>query len=350
MFGSYSLSLFSITLFCTPFLFFQRKTVKKNIFFSLFFLLIFIGNYSYGVYKLNVSKYNFEKNLFIKIISPNFSLKEYQTRTEEFQLKRLIKISDPESEKKTLFIWPEGIFYESYLEEIVKHRKLFENSFSENHLIVLGINNFNNSSNTEDKKYFNSLVVLNNKLEILSLYNKVNLVPFGEFLPLEKFLSKLGLKKITRGYNSFSSGGKRELINLGTIFNEKLFLPLICYEIIYPGKIKKKNQFPDLVINISEDAWFGKSIGPDQHFTKAIYRSIEEGVFIARSANSGISAFIDPQGRIIKSLNTGESGNIELNFPYFIQSTIFSNFGNKIFFLLILMYIFLILIFKKLET
>ena len=229
--------------------------------------------------------------------------------------------------KKTLFIWPEGIFYESYLEKIKKHRKLFENNFSENHLIVLGINNFNDSINTEGKKYFNSLVVLNNKLEILSLYNKVNLVPFGEFLPLEKFLSKLGLKKITRGYNSFSSGDKRELINLGSIFNDKLILPLICYEIIYPAKIKEKEQFPDLVINISEDAWFGKSIGPIQHFTKAIYRSIEEGVFIARSANSGISAFIDPQGRIIKSLNTGESGNIELNFPYFIQSTVFSNFG-----------------------
>ena len=67
---------------------------------------------------------------------------------------------------------------------------------------------------------------------------------------------------------------------------------MICYEIIYSGKIKAKNQFPDLIINISEDAWFGKSIGPQQHFTKAIYRSIEEGVFIARSANKGISAFI----------------------------------------------------------
>jgi len=350
IFGSYSLSLFSITLFCTPFLFFQKKIIKKNIFYSLFFLLIFVGNYSYGVYKLNISKYNLEKNLFIKIISPNFSLQDYQTHTEEFQLKRLIKVSNPEKGKKTLFIWPEGIFYESYLEEIKKHKNLFENNFSENHLIVLGINNFNNSTSTEGKKYFNSLVVLNNKLEILSLYNKVNLVPFGEFLPLEKFLSKLGLKKITRGYNSFSSGDKRELINLGAIFNEKLILPLICYEIIYSGKIKEKNQFPDLVINISEDAWFGKSIGPNQHFTKAIYRAIEEGVFIARSANSGISAFIDPQGRIIKSLNTGESGNIELNFPYFIQSTVFSNFGNKIFFLLILMYIFLILIFRKLEA
>ena len=347
IFGSYSLSLFSITFFCIPFLFFQKKIIKKNVFFSLFFLLIFIGNYSYGIYKLNISKYNFDKNLFIKIISPNFSLKDYQNQTEEFQLKRLIKISDPEYEKKTLFIWPEGIFYESHLEEIKKHRKLFENNFSEKHLIVLGINNFNNSSNSESEKYFNSLVVLNNKLEILSLYNKVNLVPFGEFLPLEKFLSKLGLKKITRGYNSFSSGDKRELINLGTIFNEKLILPLICYEIIYSGKIKEKNQFPDLVINISEDAWFGDSAGPYQHYAKAIYRSVEEGVFIARSANKGISGFIDPNGRTLKFLDISESGNVEYKMPQFAKPTLYSQHGNKIFFSIILMYIFLTLIFKK---
>ena len=349
IFGSYSLSLFSITLFCTPFLFFQKKIIKKNIFYSLAFLLIFVGNYSYGIYKLNISQHNFERNLFVKIISPNFSLKDYQTHTEKIQLKRLIKISDPEYQKKTLFIWPEGIFYESYLEEIKKHRKLFENNFSENHLIVLGINNFNNSINSKDKKYFNSLVVLNNKLEILSLYNKVNLVQFGEFLPFEKFLSRLGLKKITPGYSSFSPGYSREIINLGEGFNKKLILPLICYEIIYPAKIKKKNQYPDLVINISEDAWFGKSIGPYQHFTKAIYRSIEEGVFIARSANKGISAFISPSGEILKSLNTGESGSIMLNFPYFNSSTLFSIYGNKIFFLIIFLYIFLALIFKKLK-
>jgi len=140
------------------------------------------------------------------------------------------------------------------------------------------------------------------------------------------------------------------MINLGNKFNEKLILPLICYEIIYPGKIKKKNQFPDLVINISEDAWFGQSIGPHQHFTKAIYRSIEEGIFIARSANKGISAFINPIGRVLKSLNTRESGNIELNFPYFYKSTLFSQYGNKTFFLIILLYIFLTLIFKKLKT
>jgi apolipoprotein N-acyltransferase len=136
---------------------------------------------------------------------------------------------------------------------------------------------------------------------------------------------------------------------LGNKFNLKTILPLICYEIIYTGKIKTKNQTPDLVVNISEDAWFGNSIGPHQHFTKAIYRSVEEGVFIARSANKGISAFIDPNGRVIKSLKTGEPGNIELNFPHFSRSTLFSNYGNKIFFLIILLYIFLTLIFRKLK-
>ena len=168
-------------------------------------------------------------------------------------------------------------------------------------------------------------------------------------MPFEKFLSKIGLKKITPGYNSFSSGDIRKIINLGYEFNEKSILPLICYEIIYPGKVKTKNQRPSLIVNISEDAWFGNSIGPYQHFSKAIYRSVEEGVFVARSANKGVSAFIDPHGRVIKSLNTGESGNIQLNFPYFTSSTLFANFGNKLFFLIILLYIFLTLILKKLK-
>ena len=345
--GVYSLSLFSITFFCIPFLFLQKKIIKKNVIFTLFFLVIFIANYSYGISKLNNNEYRFDEKVNIKIISPNFSIKDYNIQSEEFQIKRLIKISDPHKEEKTLFIWPEGIFYQSYLKDIKKYQSLFEEKFSENHLIILGINNFTDTNNTNNQKYFNSLVVLNNKLEILFSYDKVNLVPFGEFLPFENFLSKLGLKKITSGYSSFSAGAKRTIINLGNKFNEKSILPLICYEIIYSGEIKKKNEFPDLIVNISEDAWFGRSIGPHQHFTKAIYRSIEEGVFVARSANRGISAFINPNGKVLKSLNTGESGNIHLNFPYFYQSTLFSNYGNKIFFFIIFLYIFLTLILRK---
>ena len=129
-----------------------------------------------------------------------------------------------------------------------------------------------------------------------------------------------------------------------------MILPLICYEIIYPGKIKTKNQNPDLAINISEDAWFGQSIGPFQHFSKAIYRSVEEGIFIARSANKGVSGFIDPNGRSLKVLDRSESGNVEHKMPQYTGSTLFSNYGNKIFFLIILLYILLTLILKNFKS
>ena len=112
----------------------------------LFFLVIFIGNYSYGSYKISNNSYNFDENFNIKVISPNFSLKDYNAQSEETQIKRLIKISNPEKDKKTLFIWPEGVFYQSYLQDIKKHQNLFRNSFSENHLVILGINNFNSDN------------------------------------------------------------------------------------------------------------------------------------------------------------------------------------------------------------
>jgi len=345
--GSYSLSLISLTLFCIPFLFFQKKIFKENVIFLIIFLVFIFANYTYGFNKISNSHYKFDENVSLKIVSPNFSLVDYNDTPEIEQLERLIKISNPEKKKKTVFIWPEGIFYESYLKDIQQYKSLFKEKFSNNHLIILGINNFFDEPETQNTKYFNSLVVLDNQLEILSVYNKVNLVPFGEFLPFEKILTKFGIKKVTQGYNSFTAGKERKIINLGTEFNNKLVLPLICYEIIYSGKIKTKGQTPDVVINISEDAWFGKSIGPYQHFAKAVYRSIEEGVFIARSANKGVSAFINPYGKVIKSLNTGESGNIEMKFPSFSNPTLFSNYGNKIFYLIIFLYMLLILILKK---
>ncbi len=344
--GTYSLGLLSITFFCSPFLLFNKINKKKIIFISIL-IFFYVGNYFYGYNTIYNNNNKFDKNIYVKIVSPNFSLKDYSDFTEIDQLKKLIKISNPEKEKKTLFIWPEGIFYESYLKDLIKYKNLFKNKFSQNHLIILGVNNFTLANETKSENYYNSLVILNSELDILAKYNKINLVPFGEFLPFDKILSKFGFKKITQGYNSFSQGENRSLINLNSIFNEKLILPLICYEIIYSGQIKKSNEFPDIVVNISEDAWFGKSIGPYQHFSKAIYRSVEEGVFIARSANKGISAFIDPNGRVLKSLNTREAGNIELNFPYFSSKTLFSKWGNKIFFLIIFLYIFLILILRK---
>jgi apolipoprotein N-acyltransferase len=191
------------------------------------------------------------------------------------------------------------------------------------------------------------MVILNHKLDVLFKYKKNNLVPFGEFLPFESFFKKMGLKKITRGYNSFSSGSDRPLMILDKNFHYLKILPLICYEIIYIGNIKNKNHLPDLVINISEDGWFGNSTGPYQHFKKAIYRSIEEGVFIARSANNGISALINPKGQVLESVKLNDTGKIIHNIPIYSQETIFSKFGNIIYFFIILLYIFTIFLLKK---
>jgi len=121
---------------------------------------------------------------------------------------------------------------------------------------------------------------------------------------------------------------------------------LICYEIIYSGKIFKKNDF-DYIINISEDGWFGKSIGPKQHFTHSIYRAIESGKYVLRSSNNGITAIINPSGVVEKQIDFNNSGYIDFIQSRKIEETLFSKYGNKIFGFIILLYIFLIFSFKR---
>ena len=119
---------------------------------------------------------------------------------------------------------------------------------------------------------------------------------------------------------------------------------MICYEIIFPSLIKKSDDKTNLIINISEDGWFGKSIGPDQHFSKSILRAIENNTFLLRSANRGVSAIIDNKGNIIKKLNRNEAGNIEFQVPI-IKSNKIKN--DLIFFILLITYLLFFFIYKK---
>ena len=121
-------------------------------------------------------------------------------------------------------------------------------------------------------------------------------------------------------------------------------LPLICYEVIFTDFIQKSNVNTNLIVNISEDGWFGKSIGPDQHFAKSVFRAIENNTFFLRSTNKGVSAIIDNKGNIIKRLNRNEAGNIEFDVPL-IKSNKIKN--DLIFFVLLITYLFIFLIYKK---
>ena len=126
-------------------------------------------------------------------------------------------------------------------------------------------------------------------------------------------------------------------------------MPLICYEIIYSGKLFTNSNF-DYIVNISEDGWFGKSIGPEQHLTHSIFRAIESGKYVLRSANNGTSAIINPLGVIEQKVDVNKSGYIDLSETRKIEPTLFAKFGNKIFGFIILLYIFLIFSFKKLRN
>ena len=187
--------------------------------------------------------------------------------------------------------------------------------------------------NVSGNKTFNSLVAINNNFELIYKYNKKKLVPFGEFLPLEKYLEKLGIKKITQGYGSFSKGENQKNFK----YKDLNILPVICYEIIFTEIFQKSNSNFNLIVNISEDGWFGNSIGPSQHFAKAIFRSIENDTFLVRSANKGISAIINNKGQVIQRLERNEAGNIEYEIP--LLESKFKNKNDLIFFALLITYI-----------
>ena len=315
-----------------------------------FFTIIVSSFLIFGHIKKN--DFNLKKidkhNYTIRVVSPNIKLNRFYSGKDEFEIiNELILLSDPKSKEQTIFLWPEGIISETDLDNIKTYEYLFSKKFSKNHIIIFGIN----SSNIKNGKklYFNSLATVDNHLNLLNSYNKINLVPFGEFLPFEDILSFFGLKTITNDYQSFSKGNERNFINIkNDKFNLNL-LPLICYELIYSGHLYEDQNF-DFIINISEDGWFGKSIGPKQHFAHAIFRSIESGKYILRSANNGISAIINPLGISSKKIEFGNTGYIDFKESKLTKKTLFSKYGNKIFILLILLYIFLIFSFNRIKN
>ena len=341
--GTYSFNLLSVTIFLIPAIILFNYRTNTKLIFLFFSIAILIINFFYGslILKNNEKINEANLNFVIKIVSPKVEINRFfEDESPEKIILELIKLSDPNNLEKSIFIFPEGVLSNIYLEDLKNYSYIFSENYSDQHKIIIGINS------SEDTKVFNSMVVLDKDANILTKYNKNKLVPFGEFLPFENFFSKLGLKKITRGYKSFSSDNERNIINI----NALNFLPLICYEIIYSGKINKTNNDFDLILNISEDGWFGNSVGPYQHFSHSIFRSIEEGKNLIRSANNGISAFINSKGQIINQIKSTESGVIEVKSFNQTKKTLFSSFGNKIFFYFLLFYIILFFFLKKKEN
>ena len=151
------------------------------------------------------------------------------------------------------------------------------------------------------------------------------------------------MKKIITGYQSFTADNNRKVFSISNI----KYLPLICYEIIYSGRLNKNNDDFNFIINISEDGWFGNSIGLEQHFSHSIFRAIEEGKNLIRSANNGTTAYINPMGQVVEAIESTQKGVIEVNSFKKVEKTFFSKNGNIIFFYFLSFYIILIFFLKK---
>ena len=174
------------------------------------------------------------------------------------------------------------------------------------------------------------MVAIDASGKVRATYDKHQLVPFGEFVPLRNVLS---LDKITPGDTDFSRGVGAQTITLDAI---PTFSPLICYEVIFPWLAVDHAKRPEWLLNITNDAWYGNSPGPYQHFSAAQMRAIEQGLPVVRAANNGISAIIDPYGRILNRLNLNERDFFDAKLPSSVMPTIYFSYRDMLIFVLII--------------
>jgi apolipoprotein N-acyltransferase len=207
-------------------------------------------------------------------------------------------------------------------------------------LITGGLRLAPNLPTNSSVRGYNSIFVIDHNGAVLSVYDKVHLVPIGEYLPLESWLEKLDLTRFLKLSNVLLAGdGHRNL----SVPGAPDFSPLICYEIIFPDEAVPRGERPGWIVNVSNDGWFGVSIGPYQHFQQARVRAIEQGLPLVRAANTGISAIVDPLGRVIISLPLDAIGVIDGPLPRRVAPTLYAKYGDGIVGLIIFFSIALIL-------
>ncbi|WP_295045451.1 apolipoprotein N-acyltransferase [uncultured Paracoccus sp.] len=186
--------------------------------------------------------------------------------------------------------------------------------------LVLGI------QRRDGSRYYNSLVTLNPDATIGAVYDKFHLVPFGEYIPWGDALARIGIGAFAAQQgNGYSAGPGPGLMSAPGVPD---FQPLICYEAIFPQHLRGLDQRPGWLLQATNDAWFGKFSGPYQHLAQARLRAIESGLPLIRAANTGVSAVIDPHGRIRQSLDLGVQGKIDAALPAALPETAWMRWGN----------------------
>ena len=237
-----------------------------------------------------------------------------------------------------IVIWPEGALpaaTNDYLAPGTWVRQAIIDSLQPGQLLLIG--GYRYEGSVQAPVYYNSLIALRRTaadLEVVAVYDKHRLVPFGEYLPAEKFLTLIGFKSLAHLGDGFATGPRPAPMRVAP---DLLVQPLICYESLFPG-LAKRDPNVRVLINVSNDAWFGVTSGPLQHLNLASYRAIESAKPILRATPTGVSAVIDARGRIIPGarLDLGKGGVVDAQIPEMGEVTPFDNLGNLAFFAFLL--------------
>ena len=271
----------------------------------------------------------------IRIVQPNIGQQDkWRPGFEDEAYRRLETLTIKGAPARRLIFWPEAAVTDPLedgrtgAEELVREERLRATSTlaSGDLLLTGGLGVKARDGRTVDGAT-NSVYALEPLGRIVGRYDKAHLVPYGEYLPMRPLLSAIGLSRLAPGDLDFVAGPGPRTIRLPGQWGEVGFQ--LCYEIIFSGEVVDPNNRPDFIFNPSNDAWFGRW-GPPQHLAQARLRAAEEGLPVVRSTPTGISALIDPHGRVLQSIPWQQAGIIDATLPDPLEPTLFARFGNII--------------------
>ena len=288
-------------------------------------LLLFAGLWGFGALQL-AQPSTMVPGVTVRLVQPNVPQKETRLINRNWQ--RLIHLSSAPGHP-THIIWPEA----AAAFALARNPAALEwiKSLTA-HGAVLMTGAIRIGDTPQERVWYNSLYFFGPEGVALGVYDKTHLVPFGEYVPYPGLLGPLGIAQLTGLIAATPGNG----LHRYAIPGAPTATPLICYEDIFPGAVTAPEGRPGWFVNVTDDSWFGPWAGPAQHLMTARMRTIEEGVPMARAANTGISAMIDGRGRIVGKLGLDRMGVIDMPLPVAVNATFYARFGDLGFVLLLL--------------
>jgi apolipoprotein N-acyltransferase len=332
--GIWGLTFVAVVVFASPAVFADDRVDVRRPWLPLALsIVVLIGMAAYGAFRLNATQTTYVDGVRLRIMQPNLPQDaKFNYGAKQQVLDRYLSLSDratgPQSagvRDATHLIWPESAFPFFLTREPDALVRIADLLPTGTVLITGAVRAPATSAAGPVSRAYNSVYVIDDKGAILSVYDKVHLVPFGEYLPFQSRLEQLGLQQLTKVQGGFIEGTRRRAIDVP---RAPRMLPLVCYEIIFPGEAVPAGERPGWLVNVTNDGWFGMSPGPYQHLQQARVRAIEQGLPLVRAANTGVSAVVDPLGRIVHSLPLGTEGVIDSSLPQALAPTLYVRAGD----------------------